>query len=144
MTASTFTTPSTISAASQSDQETGTSTTTYVSPGRQQFHQSACKAWVVYTSITTTTNQASYNITSLTDNGTGDTTVTIATDFSSSSYCCSVSGNRDNTNNAVVLAGINTVNTNRLAGSVKIWTADSNFSTGTDYYTVNVTFFGDQ
>ncbi len=32
-------------AAAQSDQETATSTTTYVSPGRQQYHPSATKAW---------------------------------------------------------------------------------------------------
>lgn len=69
-------------AAAQSDQETSTSTVTYVSPGRQHFHPSAAKVWASWTCVTTTTLKASYNMTSLTDNGTGDTTATIATDFS--------------------------------------------------------------
>lgn len=70
----------------QSDQETGTSTTTLVSPGVQQFHQTACKAWVRWTMVTTTTIAASYNVSSLTDNGTGDTTINFTTSFSSANY----------------------------------------------------------
>lgn len=34
---------------------------------------------------------ASFNVTSLTDNGAGDLTVTIATDFASADWCCQVS-----------------------------------------------------
>lgn len=76
-------------AASQADQETGTSTTTFVSPGRQQYHPSAAKFWVKYNSVTTTAIDSSYNVTSLTDNGAGDTSITIATDFSSADYAFS-------------------------------------------------------
>lgn len=67
-------------AATQAEQETGSSTTTIVTPGRQQYHPSAAKCWVragisgdIY---------VSYNVTSVTDTGTGIATVTIATDFS--------------------------------------------------------------
>jgi len=70
-------------AAAQSDQETATSTTTYVTPGRQQFHPSAVKVMCRWTSVTTTSITASYNVTSLTDNGTGDTTINFTTAFSS-------------------------------------------------------------
>ena len=35
--------------ATQANQETATSTTTIVTPGRQQFHPSAAKAWVMLT-----------------------------------------------------------------------------------------------
>lgn len=73
-------------AAAQSDQETATSTTTVVTPGRQQFHPSASKAWVKFTSVTTTAINVSYNVTSLTDNGTGDTTINFTTPFSSADY----------------------------------------------------------
>lgn len=72
-------------AATQADQETATSTTTYVSPGRQQFHPSAAKAWVRFNSAGTVA--ASYNITNITDNGVGDWSVNIGTDFSSVNYC---------------------------------------------------------
>lgn len=77
---------SSLSAASQSDQETGTSTTVYVSPGTQQYHPSALKAGVRFTSVTTTAVTSSYNVGSLTDNGTGDTTITFTTNFSNGNY----------------------------------------------------------
>lgn len=78
--------------AAQSDQETGTSLTTTVPPGRQQFHPSAAKAWGrVTVSGGVPTLQESYNITSITDDGVGLTTVTIATDFSTAGYAISLS-----------------------------------------------------
>jgi len=74
-------------AASQSDQETSTSLTTFVAPGTQHFHPSACKNWGKTTvSGGTPTLQVSYNITSITDTATDRLTVTIATDFSSANY----------------------------------------------------------
>ncbi len=72
----------------QSDQETASSTSTVVNPGVQQFHPSACKAWVIASDVAgVATNLASYNITSVTDAGTAILTVTIATDFSSANWC---------------------------------------------------------
>ena len=75
-----------IEVAVQSEMETGTSTTLAVTPGRQQYHPSAAKAWVLYTSVTTTAIGVSYNIASLTDAGTGLTNINISTDFSSADY----------------------------------------------------------
>lgn len=80
--------------ATQSDQETATSTTTAVSPGRQHFHPSAAKCWLNCDNAGTI--NASYNITSITDTGTGVVTVTIATDFSSANYALTVSGDTSN------------------------------------------------
>lgn len=76
-----------LTAAAQSDQETATSTALGVTPGRQQFHPGHPKCWAV---ITVTAGSpalsASYNITSISDTGTGQCTVTIGTDFSSSTW----------------------------------------------------------
>lgn len=131
-------------AASQADQETATSTTTFVSPGRQQFHPSAAKAWVAFTSITSTAviGTASYNITSLTDNGSGDTTVVFGTDFSGA-----------DTYTGVVCSDItegSTLNTpgpvnsyTRAAGSHRIVTVNSAGSGQDQAYTAGV-WFGDQ
>jgi hypothetical protein len=67
--------------ASQSDQETGSSTSVFVTPGRQHFHDSAAKVWC---SAGVTGNVLdSFNMTSVTDTGTGQITFTYATDFSS-------------------------------------------------------------
>lgn len=71
-------------AAAQSDQETATSTTTYVSPGRQQYHPSALKFWGLIQANGTVT--VGYNITSVVNDSTGQYTVTIGTDFSSGNY----------------------------------------------------------
>lgn len=76
-------------AASQSDQETGTSTTKYVTPAVQHNHPSAAKFWAYVTvAAGTPTLQTSYNVTSITDSGAGLLTVTIGTDFSSVNWCC--------------------------------------------------------
>lgn len=73
----------TVTGATQSDQETGTSTSVAVTPGVQKYHPAHPKAWVYYTSVTTTTINASFGVTSLTDGGTGITTVNYTTTFSS-------------------------------------------------------------
>lgn len=70
--------------ATQAEQETGTSTDVFVSPGRQHYHESALKVWGKCN--TAGTDLASYNVTSITDTATGRATVTIATDFSGSDY----------------------------------------------------------
>lgn len=74
-------------AATQAEQETGTATNKYVSPGRQHSHPSAAKCWAYVTvSGGTPTLQTSFNITSITDTGVGQLTITIGTDFSSANW----------------------------------------------------------
>lgn len=75
--------------ATQADMEAGTSTTVVVTPGVVQYHPGVAKFWVV--AGTTGNILTSYNVTSLTDTGTGVLAITIATDFSSVDYCISVS-----------------------------------------------------
>ena len=67
-------------AASQAEQEAGSSVTKMVTAGRQHFHPSAVKCWGRFNTAGGVT--ASYNITSVTDTGTGVIAVTIGTDFS--------------------------------------------------------------
>lgn len=75
-----------IEIAIQSEQETGTDTTRAVTPGRQQFHPSACKFWVRWTA-NSTTMLASYNMDSIADTAVGDADGTITTDFSGADWC---------------------------------------------------------
>lgn len=69
----------------QSEMETASSTTLAVTPGRQHFHPGMAKAWVKWDGAGTTID-ASYNVTSITDHGTGDFTVNWATDFATANY----------------------------------------------------------
>jgi hypothetical protein len=85
-----------IEVAIQSEQETGTDTTRAVTSGRQHFHPSAAKFWVLWTANSTTI-LVNYNMTSIADTAVGDADGTIATDFSSASWCGAVS-TTENTN----------------------------------------------
>lgn len=87
-------------AATQSDQETATSTATYVSPGRQQYHPSAAKAWARWNDSGTIAR--GYNVTSITDNGTGDFTLNFTTAFSDANYTA-VGMAKENTNSIVMV-----------------------------------------
>ncbi len=78
-------TPNPVSAATQAEQEAGTSLVKYVSPGRQHFHPSASKCWGKANGAGTTL-LVNYNVTSIADTGTGRLGVTIATDFSGVDY----------------------------------------------------------
>lgn len=73
----------TVAAAVQSDMETGTSTTTAVTPAVFQFHPSAPKAWCSYGHVGgTPTIKTSYNVTSITDIGTGDAKINLTISLS--------------------------------------------------------------
>lgn len=72
--------------ATQAEQETGASTVKYVTSGRQHFHPSAAKAWVTFDGSGTPAISASYNVTSITDNGVGNYTINFTTAFSAATY----------------------------------------------------------
>jgi hypothetical protein len=84
--------------APQSVMEAATSQLQYVVPGFQHNHPGHPKFWAYVTvSGGTPTLATSYNVTSITDTGLGQLTVTIATDFSSASWCCQVTVERAST-----------------------------------------------
>lgn len=80
-------------AASQAEMEAATNNTQVVTSLNTKWHPGVAKAWIMCD--TAGAIQASHNITSITDTGTGLVTITIATDFSSVNYCvtCSIVGN---------------------------------------------------
>lgn len=53
------------------------------------YREGLAKAWVVFTGTGTVTIQDSYNISSITDNGTGDHTLNFLTPFATNRYVCS-------------------------------------------------------
>ena len=72
-----------LSAATQAQMETATSNTVSVTPLSTNWHPAVAKCWLVTAGAGTPSITASRNITSITDDGVGLLTVTIATDFSS-------------------------------------------------------------
>jgi hypothetical protein len=141
----TWTASSAPSAATQAEQETGTSTTVYVSPGRQQFHASACKAWVVWG--ISSTIAASYNVASITDTGTGDWTIVIDTDFSSANYVTVAGYQTTGVTDLSDRRAIAFDTTNKIGASVRVMTynmdaTDTLTEAANDVH--NVAMFGDQ
>lgn len=138
----TFQAAPTTTAATQAQQETGSSTSVMVTPGRQHYHDSAAKAWVNFTGTGTVTINASYNVTSITDSGTGTYVVNITNALSSGSYCSAHSGRKDSgSGNSANSVGINK-DVAPTASALALVTYDSGTSV-VDLNKVNVAIFGD-
>lgn len=124
-------------AATQAEQETGTSTTVYVSPGRQQFHPSAAKVWVLFNGTGTPAMTVGNNVSSITDTATGKWVVNFTTSFSTANYC-------------VIPGGVSSLDfisydgSTRAAGSVEIYCRYVLTGTHEDNANISVACFGDQ
>lgn len=130
-----------IAAATQTEQEAGSSQAAFVSPGTQQYHPSAAKCWGKFTANSTTI-EASYNITSIADTGTGQMTVTIATDFSGADWAATLTLERTTGAPIGLVPGINTAPT---AGTVVIESQSTAFGVPlTDPTAWHFVGFGDQ
>lgn len=124
--------------ATQANQETATSTTTFVSPGRQQYHPSASKAWVRFdgTAGSPTVAQG-YNVTSITKNVAGDYTINFTVSFSSASaYTCTALGPQG------TMAGVSTTAAPTASAFRVVFKADDGGLT--DGANIMVSCFGDQ
>jgi hypothetical protein len=117
-------------AASKAEQETATSLVTFVSPGRQQDHPSAPKAWAYYD--TGTNLNASYNVTSSTDDGQNRHTLTWTIPFASVNYSVAALAKADAIDTAASSWSAQVMDGNFLAASCVIITtnADGNYSVG--------------
>lgn len=127
-------------AASQAQMEAASSTTTYASPGRVNYHPGAAKAWCYVTvSGGVSTLAASHNVSSITDVGTGNFRINFTTAFASANYACVGMASPVTPGNNVVAVG----ERSRLAGSVSI---DTHFpGTGSvSPASFSVACFGDQ
>lgn len=121
--------------ATQTQQETSTQTNVYVSPGRQHYHPSAAKAWI---NCGVTGNiLASYNVTSVTDTGTGLATINYTTSFSSSNYAAVVSIQSANE----YIVNYTATGTPASSVLVRVWTTAGSF---VDPVAYSAAMFGDQ
>ena len=69
----------------QSDIKAETNENTYIPPDLVKHSPGVAKGWIEWDNASAV--EVSHNVTSLTDNGTGDQTITWATDFSGADYC---------------------------------------------------------
>lgn len=122
--------------AAASDQETGTSTTLYVTPGVQHRHPTAVKVWISLGMDAT--NNASTGVSSTTDTGAADWTVTFTTAFSSAAYGATHGQFwNSQSNNRVALK-------TQAAGSLHVQAGTGAGLSETDTITAHVACYGDQ
>ena len=136
--APTWTTPGGLAAATQAEMEAATSNTVAATPLNLKGHPGVAKVWLK-ASLDGTTINASYNVTSITDNGPGSITVTIDTDFSSANYVITTFGAGANSN----LAQLNYV-TAQAAGSFSADCINPNFTNKDPQTAWFFACFGDQ
>lgn len=104
--------------ATATEMEAGTSVTAAVTPGVQQRHPSAAKAWcqTTYNSGTPVAS-TSYNVSSITDTGTGTATINLTVSFSGGNYAAVANVIATNTYPARLQS--------KIAGSYVISTVDN-------------------
>ena len=136
--APTWTTPGGLAAATQAEMETATSNTVAATPLNTKWHPGVAKVWLRASADGTTIN-ASYNVTSITDGGAGNITVTIDVDFSSANYVITTFGAGSNGTSAL----LNYVTT-QAAGSFNAHCITPNFTNLDPQTAWYFACFGDQ
>lgn len=104
-----------------------------------------CKAWVNFngTLADITSTMVGYNVSSITDNGTGDYTLNFTTSMSDSNY--SVAGTArypSSVNNFLITLGTSSGTGTYTSSNLQVNTATSSTSTRYDCSIVNVQVFG--
>jgi hypothetical protein len=79
----------------------GTNGVTFPDSTSMQTGQQACKAWVNFNGTGTVAIRAGYNVSSITDNGTGDYTVNFTTAMPDANYAPAIATQRNGVNSAV-------------------------------------------
>jgi hypothetical protein len=128
-----------LAAASQAEQEAGSSTLVATTPGRQHFHQSAAKAWVRFNGTGVLSIYGSYNVLSVTDDSTGNYTINWDTDFADANYATAIG---DGTGSTGTSGGVSMWTSNHAVGSVQFHSRVG--TSGNDSDNLTVIACGDQ
>jgi len=113
-----------------------TQSTAGVAPTSTQL----CKAWVNFNGVTSTSIRASYNVSSVTRNGTGDYTINFTNALTDANYCA-IGQRAYETGNT---AGANVQQSNLTSPTSSAWrfyTLSANNAVPTDSTYVEVSFF---
>jgi hypothetical protein len=117
---------STLTVSTLSDGTNSTSSTNCI--------QGSAKAWVNFNGTGTVAIRASYNVSSITDNGTGDYTVNFTNAFADANYCYTLAAERTlNNNNDGPKCGVR--NGGVLTTSIRVMIPRQTTSSGETYDT---------
>ena len=123
----------------------GTGASLVATPANMKQHNGIAKAWVNFNGQGTVAIRDSYNVSSITDNGTGDYTVNFTSNFANTNYCVTASLSQVY-GSAVVMPMLHTTGAGAesapTVGSFRMSTEDSAGGQGDVKY-INVQVFGD-
>ena len=97
-----------------------------------------CRAWVNFNGTGTVAIRAAYNVSSITDNGTGDYTVNFATAMPDANYCFVGAGGKLITNS---ISDISLSRVNESSSNIRVETVRGSDNTRTDFECLNVSIF---
>jgi hypothetical protein len=134
--------------ASTAEAEAGTNNTNFITPLRMRegFNASgsapvyACRAWVNFDGTGTVAIRASGNVSSITDNGTGDYTVNFTTAMPDANYCATVGFGNDSGSSGTGCY-ISKVGTTRTTSAIRVHSARPDNNTFADSSDANVSIF---
>ena len=132
-----------LSAATQAEMESASSTSVATTPGRQQYHPSSAKGWANFNGTSTYTINASYNVSSVSSIGTAQYRVNWDVDFSSANYAFTINCDKLATD-APTTATMIVCNTFTVAAGYMDFALMCVNGTRTESGKVVVTAFGDQ
>jgi hypothetical protein len=99
------------------------------------------KAWAKFNTVTSTSLTASMNVSSLTDNGTGDTTINLTTAFPNANYCVTALAEHESTSPSASRT-MNVRSGGQAAGSCRVISINGS-GTAVDLPAVHVAMIGD-
>jgi len=103
----------------------------------------SAKAWVNFNGTGTVAIRAAFNVSSITDNGTGDYTVNFTTAMPDSNYCWSSSAGYGTTSviDGIITSLYGTVGTNQNSSSLRVITSDASAQTLYDAHYIGISIF---
>ena len=113
----------------------------------EEIAQGRAKAWINFNGSGTISINDSFNVSSITDNGTGDYSVSYSTAMASVNYCGVGGGKGDNDGSDAnkTVTSFKRISSTPATGSSRIVTGfGNNAGTGTDSIVVTWVVFGDQ
>ncbi len=93
---------------------------TYAKIGTTEQGQ-LCKAWVNFNGTSTVSIRASYNVSSITDNGTGDYTVNFTTALADANYATTCTNRYDASGTGSAMTVIDMANYAKTSSGVRLW-----------------------
>ena len=119
----------------------GTNGVTFPDSTSMQTGQQACKAWVNFNGTGTVAIRESYNVSSITDNQTGDYTVNFTTAMPDANYNFVTNSSNTTSANILCIAQLNWDNPTKNTSALRIYNLKSNTGALTDQDTISVTVF---